>query len=94
MAVWMHVRERGQIGKVVAAWRSAGLVGLASLGGSLCWFTAFTLQNATYVYAVGQSEVILSLLASYVIFHEKLSWKEGAGIALVTLSVLSLILLV
>jgi len=94
MALWMHLRERGQIGKVVAAWRSAGLVGLASLGGSLCWFTAFTLQNATYVYAVGQSEVILSLLASYVIFRERLSWREGAGIALVTASVLSLILLV
>jgi len=94
MGLWMHLRERGQIGKVVAAWRTAGLIGLASLGGSVCWFTAFTLQNATYVYAVGQSEVILSLLASYVIFRERLSWREGTGIALVSVSVLSLILLV
>ncbi|WP_375690186.1 EamA family transporter [Pseudooceanicola sp. LIPI14-2-Ac024] len=94
MGAWMALREPGQVGKVMAAWRTAGLVGLASLGGSLCWFTAFTLQNATYVYAVGQSEVILSLLASYVIFRERLSWKEGVGIALVTVSVLSLILLV
>lgn len=94
MAIWMHLRERGQIGKVVQAWRSAGLVGIASMLGSLCWFTAFTLQNATYVYAVGQSEVILSLLATYAFFRERLSWREGAGIALVTVSVFSLIVLV
>ncbi|MGR3321442.1 MAG: EamA family transporter [Pseudooceanicola sp.] len=93
MGAWLHVREPGQVGRVMAAWRSAGLIGLASLGGSLCWFTAFTLQNATYVYAVGQSEVIVSLLAGFFFFGERITAREGTGIALVSLSVLSLIFL-
>ena len=94
MALWRRLVEPGQITAVWAARRRASWLGLASMAGSLSWFTAFTLQNATYVYAVGQSEVILSLLASYVIFRERLSWREGTGIALVSVSVLSLILLV
>ena len=94
MALWLRIKEPGQITHVLSAWRRAGLVGLASLGGSLAWFCAFTLQNATYVYAVGQSEVILSLMASVIFFGEKVSLRELGGIALVTLSVLSLILLV
>lgn len=93
MAIWMRWREPGEIGRVVGAWRVAGWVGLTSMAGSLCWFTAFTLQNAAYVNAVGQSEVVLSLLASYVFFRERLTLREGIGIALITASVLGLILL-
>ncbi|OWU82888.1 membrane protein [Oceanicola sp. 22II-s10i] len=94
MGLWLRLREPGEIGRVVGAWRTAGLVGLTSLFGSVCWFTAFTLQNATYVYAVGQSEVILSLMAGYLFFRERLSSREIVGIGLITASVLSLILLV
>lgn len=59
--------------------------------GSDCWFTAFTLENAGYVFAVGQVEVILSLMASVLFFHEKISRKEVFGIGLITLSVVVLI---
>ncbi|WP_226780484.1 DMT family transporter [Oceaniglobus trochenteri] len=92
MALWLAVRENGQIGQVVAAWRIAGLVGLASMVGSFCWFTAFTLQNAAYVNALGQVEILFSLGASVLVFRERLSWREGMGMALLTLSILVLIL--
>lgn len=93
MALWLRWREGGEITRVIGAWRTAVWIGLSSMAGSLCWFTAFTLQNAAYVNAVGQSEVILSLLASYVFFRERLTLREGLGIALITLSVLGLIVL-
>ncbi|MDF1854841.1 DMT family transporter [Pseudooceanicola sp.] len=93
MSIWLRLREPGQISRVLSAWRSAGLIGLASLAGSLCWFTAFTLQNATYVYAVGQTEVIVSLLAGYAFFSERISSREALGIALISASVLALIFL-
>lgn len=93
LGLWLAWREPGEIGRVIAARRVAGWVGLTSMTGSLCWFTAYTLQNAAYVNAVGQVEVILSLLASWLVFGERLSLREGAGIALITLSVLALILL-
>jgi uncharacterized membrane protein len=63
------------------------------MGGSLCWFTAFTLQNAALVFAVGQVEVIFSLLAARLFFGERQSAREGWGIALVTLSVIAVVAL-
>lgn len=85
-------REPGEVGRVLASWRSSIWMGLASLGGSLGWFVAFTLQNAAYVFAVGQVEVIFSILISVLVFKEQISRREGAGIALITASVLTLVL--
>ncbi len=89
MAVWLAWREGGQITCVIAARRTAVWMGLTGMCGSLCWFTAFTLQNAAYVFAVGQVEVIFSLAASVLFFGEKVTAREGVGIALITLSVMA-----
>ena len=93
MALWLIWRKPGQMGKVFAARRTAVWMGITGMAGSLCWFTAFTLQNAAYVFAVGQVEVIFSLAASVLFFRERLSRREGAGIALISASVLLLVLL-
>ncbi|MGH1329783.1 MAG: EamA family transporter [Paracoccaceae bacterium] len=91
MALYLAGFERGEMGKVFKAWRLAGLVGIASMIGSYCWFTAFTLQNAAYVNALGQVELLFSLLASVLFFRERISRREMAGIALLLLSILILI---
>jgi drug/metabolite transporter (DMT)-like permease len=92
MAAWLRWREGGQISRVIAARRRAIWMGVTGLGGSLCWFTAFTLQNAAYVFAVGQVEVIFSLAASVLIFGERLTRREAIGIALITGSVIAVAL--
>lgn len=92
MGLWLSLRQPGQIAKVIAARRTAGLIGLTSMAGSLCWFTAFTLQNAAIVKAVGQVELIFSLLASMLFFNERLHKHEALGMALISLSILALIL--
>lgn len=91
LGTWLLVREPGEIPRVARAWKRAGLIGMTSLGGSFCWFVAFTLQNAGYVFAVGQVEVILSLIVSVLVFNERVTLKEVIGIALITLSVIVLI---
>jgi drug/metabolite transporter (DMT)-like permease len=91
MALWLHKREPGEITR---AWRARGKavwLGVTSMAGSLSWFTAFTLQTAAYVYAVGQVELILSLAASVLFFKEKVSGREVLGIAVLTASVLILV---
>ncbi len=55
------------------------------------WFVAFTLQNAAYVNAVGQIELIFSILASRMFFKEKISTREFMGILTIIVSVLVLI---
>ncbi|MWD30037.1 EamA family transporter [Aquicoccus sp. SCR17] len=92
LGLWLRLREPGQITRVWQARRRAGWIGVTSLAGSLCWFTAFTLQNAAYVNAVGQVELILSLFASVLVFHEKITAREGVGIALLGVSILGIVL--
>ncbi len=91
LGAWLLWREPGEVTRVARAWRRAGWIGITSLGGSFCWFAAFSLQNAGYVFALGQLEVILSLFASVLFFQERISRKEGLGIGLVTVSVLALV---
>ena len=92
MGAWLLWRDRGELRAVWAARRTAVFVGLFSMGGSFCWFLAFTLQNAAYVKALGQVELILSLMASTLFFRERISGREIAGIALLGLSILALVL--
>ncbi|NBD30597.1 MAG: EamA family transporter [Alphaproteobacteria bacterium] len=92
LGAWLIWHERGQVRAVFAAWRVAGLVGLTSLVGSICWFTAFTLQTVGYVNAVGQVELVFSLAASALVFHEKITARELAGVAILTISVVALVL--
>ncbi|GGA08599.1 EamA family transporter [Neptunicoccus cionae] len=92
MAVWLSLREKGEIAKVLHHWRITALVGLSGMIGSLGWFTAFTLQNAAYVKALGQVELIFSFLASALFFKETTTLRELSGIGFVVLSILVLVL--
>ncbi|MEN8839733.1 MAG: DMT family transporter [Octadecabacter sp.] len=94
MAIWLRWRERGEITRVLSAWRVAGLVGLTSMIGSTCWFVAFTLQTVAYVAALGQVELLFSLAFTVFIFREKVSRRELQGGGLLFLSVIGLILVI
>ena len=92
MVVWFAIQDPGQIGKVFRSWRVSALVGLSSMVGSYCWFSAFTLQKAALVNAVGQIELAFSLAASVLFFGEKVSAREYIGIGLLGLSILIIVL--
>lgn len=92
MALWLCWREPGEIARVTGAWRVAGLVGVTSMLGSFCWFTAFTLQTAAYVNALGQVELVFSILATVFVFREAVSRREVLGITLLAGSILLLVM--
>jgi len=94
MTIWLLWRDPGQIRAVWVARCTAVWVGLTSLAGSFCWFLAFTLQNAAYVNALGQVEMVLSLLASVLFFRETIHRREMLGMALLGVSLLTLILVI
>lgn len=94
MAIWLYWRDRPELAAVWAARRVALWVGLMSMGGSFCWFYAFTLQNAAYVKALGQIELIFSLMASIMVFREQVSRREVLGMILLGSSILVLILVI
>jgi drug/metabolite transporter (DMT)-like permease len=92
MWMWLQWRDPAQIGLVWRARRTAIWIGITSLGGSFCWFYAFTLQAAALVKAVGQVELVLSLLASVLFFGERISRREVLGMAVLGASILLLVL--
>ncbi|MDF3413129.1 DMT family transporter [Sulfitobacter sp. M57] len=94
MLVWLRWREPGQIAAVWKARRVAVWIGLTSMAGSLGWFTAFALQNAAYVKAVGQVEIIFSIVATVLFFRERITAREALGMAILSVSILLLILVI
>ena len=93
MFTWLSIRDPREILRVFQTWRTGVWVGITSMGGSYMWFVAFTVQNAAYVKALGQVELIFSIMASFIFFQERISKTEFIGMALISTSVLGLILL-
>ena len=92
MGAYLAWREPGELGRVLGAWRVAGWVGLAGMVGSVGWFSAMTLQNAAYVRALGQIELVFTFVAAHVVFRERASRLEIGGIGLVVGGILILLL--
>jgi drug/metabolite transporter (DMT)-like permease len=92
MAIYMRVREPGQIRAVLTTWRVSGLVGVTGMLGSVGWVTAVTLQNAAYVRALGQIELLFTFAVSYFAFKERFSRVELSGVFLVTIGIFVLVI--
>ncbi len=92
MGAYLAIRERDQLKAVIVHWRPSLAVGVAGVLASIGWFTAFTMQNAAYVRALGQIELIFTFIASVVFFREKINRLEFIGILLVAGGILILVL--
>jgi len=92
MTIMIGLREPEQLRKVLEHWRPALLVGVSGGLASIGWFTAFTLQNATYVRALGQIELIFTFAATVLVFREKVSTAEIGGICLIAAGIVILLL--
>ncbi len=93
MGGWLALREPGQILAVVKSWRWSSLVGVSGMLASACWFTAFTLHNASHVRALGQVELLFSFLVTSRVFREDVSALEYAGCAMVVAGIMLLLLI-
>lgn len=91
MGIYLRIREPGQLTAVIRHWPPALSVGIAGVLGSICWFTAFTLQNAAYVRALGQIELVFTFVTSVFFFREKTNRIEIAGILLIIAAILLLL---
>ena len=92
MGVYLAFAEKGQISRVIGSWRWSVLVGITGMLASVGWFTAFTLQNASYVRALGQIELLFTFVATTRVFREKVSRLEYLGCALIVAGILVLLL--
>ena len=92
MTAWLIARQRQVLAEAFRSWRVSGLVGLTGMLASACWFTAMTIENAAYVRALGQVELVFTFVASLVIFRERTSVAEFTGILAIVAGILVLVL--
>lgn len=92
MAVYMRIREPGQITRVARSWRVSLWVGVSGMAASAGWFTAMTIENAAHVRALGQIELVFTFIASVAFFRERTNLPEMIGILLVVAGILVLLL--
>jgi drug/metabolite transporter (DMT)-like permease len=78
--------------RVFRSWRDSAVVGALSACGSACWFSGFALAPVAMVRAVGQVEIIFTLLVSRFYLGERIRMAERIG-ALVVVAGVVLVLL-
>ena len=66
-------------------------VGISGTGATVFWFIGFGLATVAEVKAVGQVELIFSVLISIFIFRERIRFNEFFGILLLSSSILIVI---
>ncbi|HIG39901.1 MAG: EamA family transporter [bacterium] len=81
--VWVRWQQPGEISKVFQQWRPALFVGITSVIGSVGWFTAMTLELASYVKTLGQVEFLLTVLIAIFYFKERPTRPEVVGMLLI-----------
>jgi drug/metabolite transporter (DMT)-like permease len=92
MGGWLAWCRRDQLRAVLRTWRVSAWVGAVGMAASVGWFTAMTLENAAHVRALGQIELVFTLLASWLVFRERSTWVELLGILAVVAGILILLL--
>jgi drug/metabolite transporter (DMT)-like permease len=85
-------REPEQLRKVFTSWRDSAWVGALSASGSSCWFIGFALAPVALVRAVGQVEILFTLLFSRFYLRESLKRTEVIGALIVVCGVVLVVL--
>jgi drug/metabolite transporter (DMT)-like permease len=93
MLVWLLIRDREELPRIVQAWRPALVVGFVGATASFGWFTAMTLQPAAVVKALAQIEMLFTFASSVLVFKEHINRLELAGCLLIVLGILALVLI-
>ncbi len=91
LTLWLALRSPSELRHMARRWRPCLFVGATSAAGSAGWFTAMTVERASYVKALGQVEFVLALGVSVLFFRERTSRLELAGMALVGAGILVLL---
>ena len=91
VGLYLFFFQKKQFLAVFKYWKPSLPAGICGTGATFGWFVAFGLATAAEVRAVGQTELIFSVLISMIIFKEKIKKTELFGIILLGISILIII---
>ncbi|MFP6779120.1 MAG: DMT family transporter [Alphaproteobacteria bacterium] len=91
LTIYILLKDIKQFYLLYFSWKDGLIVGFFGAFASICWFYAMSVQNVAYVRALGQIELIFTILASILYFKEKIIANEIIGV-LITLTGILIIL--
>lgn len=90
--LWVAFQAPRQFAPVRVHWRLGLFVGMTSVCGSIGWFTAMTLELASYVKTLGQIEFLITVVIGWFYFKERPRGVEWLGMLLILGAALLLLL--
>ncbi|MEY4982683.1 MAG: hypothetical protein RIR62_949 [Pseudomonadota bacterium] len=92
LLVWLGLRDRAALTGSFRVWRTSVLAGALGAFASACWFTGFSLTSAANVRTLALVEVPLALVVSRVVFGQRTTRRQMAGMAILLAGVAALLL--
>ena len=74
------------------SWLFLVFSGFATGGSWLCYYRALQTGPASVVVPIDKLSILVTIAFSYIVFHEKLSLKSGAGLLLIVVGTLALLI--
>ena len=82
LSLYLAVRSPGVLRAILRLWRPSLFAGFTGALASEFWFLAFALASAASVRTLGLVDVLFAQITSHVIFKQRTTVREAAGIAL------------
>lgn len=87
MSGYLLIRDRPALIAIFRAWRPSMFAGFMGAFASQLWFFAFAIESAARVRTLALVEIFFAQLVSRNLFGQRLSFREGGGIALLVVGV-------
>ena len=82
LTAWLAIVDAKVLRAIFRLWRPSLLAGLMGSAASEFWFLAFALATAASVRTLGLIDVLFAQMVSHILFKQKTTAREAAGIAL------------
>ena len=92
LTIYILYRDIKQFYLLYVNWKDGLNIGFFGALASICWFYAMSIQNVAYVRALGQIELIFTILVSVFYFKEKISLSQFIGIFVIFLGLILILL--
>jgi drug/metabolite transporter (DMT)-like permease len=82
LTAWLAATKPSVLVSIVRLWRPSLFAGFMGSAASEFWFLAFALATAASVRTLGLIEVLFAQMVSHILFKQKTTLREAAGIVL------------
>ena len=82
LTAYLALARPGVLRAIVRLWRPSLFAGFMGSAASEFWFLAFALATAASVRTLGLIDVLFAQMVSHILFRQKTTLREAAGIVL------------